>query len=242
MIYNLIQRVILSRYSNKQYIIKKILPFNSQIFTQGIIKCNNEFVVSSGHYNKSYIAKIDLDTGEIYQLKKLEKNYFGEGIAFNNKYIIQLTWKENIALCMDPITFDIKETFNYDGEGWGICYDNKCLFISDGSNVIRKLDNQTYHCIERLFITYKGKKIIGLNDLEYYDNYIYANIWNMDYILKINSRTGVVQTAYDFKNLTSYLKKKSKNIGVLNGITVIGENLFLITGKNWSNAFIVEFE
>lgn len=143
-------------------------------------------------------------------------------------------------MCRDPDTFDIKKTFSYNGEGWGICYDNEYLFISDGSNIIKKMNNQTYHCIEKISVTYKGRKIVGLNDLEYYNNYIYANIWNMDYILKINSKSGIVQTVYDFRNLTSLLKRKNKNIGVLNGITVISQDLFLITGKNWPNAFIIE--
>lgn len=152
-----------------------MLPFNSQIFTQGIIEYNNEFIVSSGHYNSSFIAKIDVNTGEIYQRKELEKKYFGEGIVFNNEYIIQLTWKEKIAFCRDPITFDIIKTFSYDGEGWGICYDNNDLLISDGSNIIRKLDNETYHCIKKISVTYEGRPIMGLNDLEYFNDHIYAN-------------------------------------------------------------------
>ena len=81
---------------------------------------------------------------------------------------------------------------------------------------------------------------MGLNDLEYYNNYIYANIWNMNYILKIDYKSGIVESVYDFRNLVSFLKKKNKNIGVLNGISVISKNMFLITGKNWPNAFIVE--
>lgn len=217
-----------------------MVSFNSQIFTQGIIKYNNEFIVSSGHYNSSYITKIDLTTGEIFQRKKLEKKYFGEGIVFNNKYIIQLTWREKTALCRNPATFDIIDTFDYDGEGWGICFDNKHLLISDGSNIIKKLNNETYHCIEKIPIIYRQRKIVGLNDLEYYNNYIYANIWNMNYILKIDYKSGIVESVYDFRNLVSFLKKKNKNIGVLNGVSAISKNLFLITGKKWPNTFIVE--
>lgn len=219
--------------------IEGVYPFDKDIFTQGLIKCNDDIIVSSGHYNTSFVGKLDLNNGKVNNKKKLEKNFFAEGIVSNNDFIIQLTWKENIAFFRNPETLEIEKYEHYAGEGWGICYDEKYLYISDGSHCLKRINNQNFQIEEIMEILYEGNKLNKLNDLEYYDGYIYANVWKSRYIYKINLSTKRVERIFNCAELINYCKKINRNINELNGIAHIKDNLFLISGKNWPRIFLV---
>lgn len=239
MIHKIKQSFLFYRDSSDDYSIKKVFPYNKQIFTQGLLKFNNYLIVSSGHYKNSFIAKLDLMNNEIKQCNFLKEMFFGESITFNGKYIVQLTWKENVVLCRDPDTLNIKKVFFKPGEGWGICCGDNRLFISDGSDTIKLFDKNTFQLIDAVHVFYQKEKIFGINDLEYNNGYIYANVLNTSYIIRIKSLTGEIDKIYDFKSLLKYF---GKDIGILNGIAFVSKNDFLITGKNWNNIVLVELK
>ena len=220
--------------------IVKDYPFDNKIFTQGLIKYNNIILVSSGHYNKSFLGQLDLSTGKIDNKQKLEDHFFAEGITYNNSYVIQLTWKENVAFFRNPKTLKIEKCVQYTGEGWGICFDGEHLYMSNGSNYVKKINNQTFRTEKLLEIFCDGKRLNRLNDLEYYNGYLYANVWKSKYIYKVNLSTGKTKKIFDCTALIRFCKRINRNINELNGIAHIKDNYFLISGKNWPRIFLVQ--
>lgn len=218
-------------------------PHNPQSFTQGLVVLGSELYESSGLYGLSKLKKSNLQTGEVIKEISLPPNYFAEGIAICNNRLILLTWKENKALVYDPRSFELLQEFSYSGEGWGLCLDGDCIWMSDGSSQLYRRSALTFEIEKKLSITADKKTFKGLNDLVCVDNYIYANIWRMDIILRIDKQTGEVTGIIDASNILSNKQKaKLSPEAVLNGLAHRQETqTFLLTGKYWPSIFEVRF-
>lgn len=252
-----------------QYTVEviNVYPHDPTAFTQGLLIENGVFFESTGLRNQSTLREVDITTGEVIRsvdvtrtAQELETmtNYFAEGLEWVNDSLIQLTWQANVAFVYDPITFEQTGTFEYDGEGWGICYDDRYIFVSDSTEYIAIRDPETFDLIGRMLVTLQGSPIQArlLNELECVGDYIYANLWQTDFIVQIDKYNGNVVGIIDAANLMTpemiseipgSTQDDAGNVlppsgAVLNGIAYNPEtDTFFITGKLWSRVFEVRF-
>lgn len=171
---------------------------------------------------------------------------FAEGLALVGNRLIQLTWREECALVYDLETFDLIDVIRYDDtpdqidQGWGLCFDGERLIMSDGSDQLYFRDAETFERIGAVTVTYASQPLARLNELECVDGFVYANIYQRPYIVRIEAETGVVTGIVSVTNMLT--PEEQIGIDVLNGIAHIpGTDRFLITGKNWSRLFEVRF-
>ena len=223
----------------KATVVKSYVHNNSS-FTQGLEFNEGTLYESTGLNGKSKIAKVKLETGVINQEIGLDANYFGEGITILGDKIYQLTWQNQKCFIYDKNTMQIEKDVPYTGEGWGLCNDGKSLIMSNGTEMLTFRNPQTFQ-IERTIEVYDqvGPRV-RLNELEYVDGKIYANVWMLDLILVIDPATGKVLAEVDCSDVV----KAGKGGGeVLNGIAYNPQSKKMyLTGKNWSNLLEVSIK
>lgn len=220
------------------YKIINQFPHDTNAFTQGLAFEDGILYEGTGKYGESQLRKVDLQTGKVLKIHNLTDNYFGEGICIFDDKIIQLTWKSETGFVYDKNTFDLVKIFYYQTEGWGITHDGKNLIISDGTDNLYFLNPKTFTEVKRIEVRFANKQIIKLNELEYIDGKIFANIWMEDRIAIIDPANGKV-TAWI--NLTGLLKQENTENSVLNGIAFDEQNKRLfVTGKYWPTLFEIE--
>ena len=218
-------------------------PHDSNAFTQGLEFFGERLFESTGLYGNSSIREVDLQSGSTIDLVMLDTDMFGEGLTFlDENRILQLTWKSEEALIWELDTLRIKDSWKYEGQGWGVCLlDDGRLAMSNGSSSLSFRDPKTFEVINSIEVTLDCVKVEKLNELECDDQTIWSNIWQTDRIIGINPSTGHVTHVLDASNLP--LNKESlPSDAVLNGIAQItGSENFLITGKLWPKIFEVSF-
>jgi len=194
----------------------------------------------TGQKGRSSISKIDLEKGEVLLKTSLNRRYFGEGITIFRDKIFQLTWRSNIGFVYDKNTFSRLNTFYYSGEGWGITHDKEHLIMSDGSSEIKFVNSDNLKIVRKIQVTENQSLLKNINELEYINGEILANVWYSDYIYKINPDSGKVVGKIDLSGL--YPKQnRSHRDAVLNGIAFDKEkNRLFVTGKLWPNLFEIE--
>ena len=214
-------------------------PHDRTAFTQGLVFADGHLLEGTGQKGDSSLRRVDLDTGKIEKIASLNSHYFGEGITVLNNNVYQLTWQNRIGLVYDVDTFDVKKTFQYSGEGWGLTTDGKRLIMSDGSAIIRFLDPETFEVVKRISVHRRDskEKIGRLNELEFVNDEIWANVWYEDHILRISPKDGEVLGWIDLSSL--YPRNKRGSVEeVLNGIAYDAKKKRLfVTGKNWPQLF-----
>lgn len=214
-------------------------PHDSNAFTQGLEIYNGNLYEGTGLYGSSTLRRVDLESGEIKKLIRLPEKYFGEGITVIDNKIYQLSWKENTAFVYD-LKFNLLKEFNYQGEGWGLANDGQNLIMSNGSEYLYFRDRYSFEINNEIRVHFKNKIIKNINELEYIDGYIYANIWQTDYIIKIDAENGEIVSYLD---LTNILNKDDygEEIDVLNGIAYDQkDDHLLVTGKLWPKIFRIK--
>ncbi|MDO4432370.1 MAG: glutaminyl-peptide cyclotransferase [Aerococcaceae bacterium] len=210
-------------------------PSDATAFTQGLeYHTEKGLLLSTGLYGESSIGYLNLETGEREQVQSLEARYFGEGITVMPDGIWQLSWKEQTAFLRDVETLEVLQTAHYVGEGWGIAYDDSrsVLWLSNGSSKLQQYHPQTFAKLESLSVTENGKPVEKLNELEYANGFLYANIWQTNRIVKIDLETGAVVASFDLSEWVEPLQLTNPN-DVLNGIAHIEGERFYITGKRY---------
>lgn len=216
-------------------------PLINRSFVQGLEYDNDgSLLLSNGKYGQSELIRIIPGYKEITQKIDLDDKYFGEGLTIANDKIYQLTWKENIVFVYDKNTFKKLDTYHLDGEGWGICSHKNNLIVSNGSDKLQFFDNNFDKVKEDLPVTYNGKKLDGLNELECVKDKIYANVFGDDNIYRIDIITGKVDLVVN----TDKIDKSSYSDpnDVLNGIaSVPGSDDLIVTGKNWYSLYKIRF-
>ncbi len=222
------------------YRIVNTYPHDPRAFTQGLVFADGVLYEGTGLRGQSSLRKVDLKTGTILQVRQLPVRFFGEGITIYGNRVIQLTWRARVGFVYHKQTFQLLDTFNYSTEGWGITHDGRSLIISDGTSTLYLLDPQTFREVGRLEVHTRDGPVSRLNELEYVQGEIYANVWKTDRIARISPQTGEV---VGWINLEGLLEPEDRyrRIDVLNGIAydVKNDRLF-VTGKLWPKLFEIE--
>ncbi|HRP01500.1 MAG TPA: glutaminyl-peptide cyclotransferase [Candidatus Kapabacteria bacterium] len=222
-------------------IVRKF-PHDSLAFTQGLDVYNGFIYESTGQLGQSSIRKVDWNTGEVLKKKSIPFKYFGEGLTIFNNEIYYFTWQDKIGWTFDIETFNQKTPFCYDSEGWGLTSNDKSLIMTDGTNLIRYKDKDNFNTLAIKEVLYQGQPLKFLNEIEYVDGDIYANIWGKDQIAVIDEKTGAVKTLIDLSFLRNELEG-SRLAEVLNGIAYNSETkTFIVTGKNWPFYFELKID
>jgi glutamine cyclotransferase len=221
-----------------RYKIVNTYPHDPQAFTQGLEFHDGYLYEGTGLKGKSSLRRVELRTGRVVQIHRLPSEYFGEGITILGDKIYQLTWQNGVCFVYDKRTFRQITQFRYDGEGWGLTNDGKHLIMSDGSEVITFRDPDTFAEVRKITVRAQGKPVKNLNELEYIEGEIWANIWYSDIIARIDPSTGIVKAWVDMEGLPV----PNRDIeAVLNGIAYDRQNKrIFVTGKNWSKLFEIE--
>ena len=212
-------------------------PHDPTAFTQGLVFTDGRLLEGTGKKGDSSLRLVELETGKTAKLASLNSHYFGEGITVLGKRVYQLTWQNRIGLVYDLDTFNVEKTFQYTGEGWGLANDGKRLLMSDGTAMIRFLDPNTFEVVKRITAHGAEGKISKLNELEYVNDEIWANIWYEDRIVRLSPENGELLGWIDLSGLYPRSKRTS-NEDVLNGIAYDAESKRLfVTGKNWPKLY-----
>lgn len=207
-------------------------------FTQGLIIKDNIAWESCGLYGKSQLKKWNLQTGKVINRTRFDNKYFAEGLTLFNNHLFMLTWKSGIAFEIDPITLKTIKKHSYEGQGWGLTTDGKQLIMSNGSNVLQFINPQTFKVEKSIKVNFDKSPVNHLNELEFIDGEVWANVYQTDVIVIINPETGNVIKKHHLPNLLSNNIRKP---GVLNGIAHdVIHNKTWVTGKNWP--FIFSFK
>ena len=214
----------------------KTTGHDAKSYTQGLEIHNNILYESSGQYGASSIRKVNIKTGQLITEKKLDPSFFAEGLTVMNGKVYQLTWKEGQCIIYDEDLKELKKIGfrSTNGEGWGICNDGVSLIISDGSNKLSYINPETF-AVEKVMEIYAGNTPVNyLNELEYVNGFIFANIYTTNQIAKIEAKTGKVLGVIEL----SSLKNENPNGEVLNGIAYQKtSNTFFVTGKYWDKTY-----
>jgi len=220
------------------YKIVQTYPHDSSAFTQGLtFDDNGNLIESTGLNGESSLRRVNLINGQVLQQFDLPYEYFGEGIAVVNNKIIQLTWQNKIGFIYDEKTFEPIGNFTLNTEGWGLTFDENHLIMSDGTANLYFLDPTTYQTIKSVSVQDAKGPVKNLNELEYINGYIYANIWFDSKIAVINPITGQVEAYIDLTDIAQPYVEKNPN-SVLNGIAYNTQtNQLYVTGKNWSSIY-----
>jgi len=227
------------------YEVVRAYPHDPQAFTQGLVYADGQLYESTGLYGASSLRRVELATGTVLQQHNLEAAYFAEGLALVDDRLIQLTWQSHVGFVYDRDTFALQSQFSYPTEGWGLAYDGKQLIMSDGTATLHFLDPDTLAEMRSVQVTDGITPVVRLNELEYVEGEIWANVWQTDRIARIAPRTGKVVGWID---LTGLLGQAARQNGaatdhedVLNGIAYdqAGERI-LVTGKFWPTLFEIK--
>ena len=221
--------------------VVKEYPHDPVAFTQGLVIRDRILNESTGLYGRSTIRQVDLETGKVERFVKFDDQTFGEGMTVLGDEIFVVTWENRIGYVLDRNTLESKRSFRYSGEGWGLTDDGKQLILSDGTAMLRFLDPKDGRVIKKLPVRDGNKLVDKLNELEYIDGVIYANIWFSRRIARIDAKTGKVLSWIDATPLWQHVDLTDPHEDVLNGIAYDRESKKLyVTGKRWPKLLEVE--
>ncbi|NNM23498.1 MAG: glutaminyl-peptide cyclotransferase [Flavobacteriaceae bacterium] len=223
------------------YEIVESYPHDRNAYTQGLEFDGDTLYESTGQRKKSSLRKTNYKTGEVLKKVQLADQFFGEGLTILNDKIYQLTWQSKTGFIYDKATLEKKGTFvfNKSAEGWGLCNDGAVIYKSDGTEKIWTLDPNTLAEQGYIELYTHSSKIPRVNELEWVDGKIYANIYQKDAVAIVNPENGAVEGVIDFKGLKDQVTQHSE-LDVLNGVAYKGEpGILYITGKNWDKLFKV---
>lgn len=224
---------------NLSYEILATLPHDPTCYTQGLVIDEGIFYESCGLYGQSSLRLVDPATGTVQAETELDASFFAEGLALLEGKLYQLTWRENTGFVYDASTFEQLRAFNYQTEGWGLTTDGSALILSDGTNTLYWLDPGTMQIVRQVNVSYQGQSVEYLNELEFINGLIFANIYLTDTIVAVNPDDGNVVSLIDLTGLRP-AQNQAMQGEVLNGIAYdsINDKLYL-TGKNWPSLYEV---
>lgn len=222
------------------YEIINIYPHDTGAFTQGLVIDDGVMYESTGIKGRSTVRKVDLKTGKVLESIETPSRHFGEGIAIVGNRLIHLTWRSGKGFVYNKNTFDTLRTFSYPTEGWGITYDGRNLIMSDGSSNLYFLDPVSFEHVGILNVYSEDGPVGRLNELEYVEGEIFANLWGSDRIARIDPKSGRVTGWIELYGLLTAEDRKNK-VDVLNGIAYDSrEGRLFVTGKLWPKIFEIK--
>ena len=209
---------------------------DSSAYTQGLLWDDSVFYESTGLYGHSEIRKVDPRTGRVLQSAHLPSDRFGEGLALLDGKLYQLTWQSGIAYVYDKARLAVIDSIRYPGEGWGLAADGTSLIMSDGSDSLRIM-TPDFRVVRTVHVRYEGAPLSNLNELEYISGDIFANVYQSDWVIRIDLRTGIAKELIDFADL---YPKRLPSAEVMNGIAASStRGEMFVTGKKWPTMFRV---
>lgn len=222
-----------------RYRVVNVFPHDPQAFTQGLVWADGALYEGTGLEGRSSLRKVELETGRVLQSVALDAGFFGEGIALLGDRIYQLTWQSRVAFLYDRDDFSPRGQLSYPTEGWGLTTDGEALIMSDGTAALYRRDPTTFAELGRLEVHSHGQPIRHLNELEWVEGEVWANIWGTDRVALIDPDTGEVKGWVALDGLLT--SREQQQADVLNGIAYdpAGRRLF-VTGKLWPWLFQVE--
>ncbi len=222
------------------YTVRNTYPHSTQSYTQGLQFADGELWEGTGQLGQSLLRRTELATDRSQVVARLPRSEFGEGITLLDGKVYQLTWQSNKAYVWDAATGAKLREYRYPGEGWGLTTDGKVLYMSDGSEYIHTVDPESFKRLKSTAVTLAGAPVGMLNELEWIDGRIWANVYVTDQIVIINPATGVVEGVVDLTGLLPE-EEVGPETDVLNGIAYdqAGGRIF-VTGKNWDKIFEIE--
>lgn len=222
------------------YTVVAEFPHDESAFTQGLEFRGSTLFESTGLEGQSSLRKVDLETGEVLRQRNLADRFFGEGLTSLKRKIYQLTWKSERAFIYRPWSFERIGKFAYDGEGWGLTDNGRRLIMSDGTAIIRFRRSSTFEVVREIEVTDGSEPVTNLNELEWVNGEIFANVFQTDDVVRINPQTGEVVSRI---NLAA-LRAKEVTEGspdVTNGIAYLqSEDRLFVTGKYWAHIYEIE--
>jgi glutamine cyclotransferase len=224
---------------NYTYSVVSTYAHDPNAFTEGLIFDNGFLYESTGLSGNSTLRRVDLATGDVLQLYSLPDQYFGEGMTLVGDKIIQLTWQSHVGFVYDKYTFELLQNFSYPTEGWGITYDGSQLIMSDGTANLYFLDPVTFQKTGQVQVHDANGPVVRLNELEYINGKVYANIWLENKIAVINPQTGQVEAWIDLSGIIDHQNLDGNS--VLNGIAYdANTGRLFVTGKMWPQLFEIK--
>lgn len=223
------------------YEVVNQFPHDPQAFLQGLV-WHSGFFESTGQFARSSLRRVEYPTGKILQKVDLDPQHFGEGLAMVDNKLYQLTWQSHRGFVYDRDSFKVLREFTYDTEGWGLTYDGKSLILSDGSDTLTFHDPENFKPGRKLSVRFNGRPLNELNELEYIDGEIWANVWHDDRIVRIDPKSGNVKS---FLNLESLYPEKDRTDpeAVLNGIAYdANSKRIFISGKLWPRIYEIRLK
>jgi len=220
------------------YEIVNVYPHDETAFTQGLVFEDGVLYEGTGLYGQSTLRRVELETGNVTQLYSLSDGFFGEGITIFGDKIVQLTWNSGKGFVYDKSSFELLHEFEYPTkEGWGITHNGSALIMSDGTSALYFLDPETFQPLGQVEV-YDEAPVVLINELEFINGSVYANIWKEEKIAIINPQTGQVTGWIDMEGIRDLVNQDSN---VINGFAYDqnGDRLF-VTGKWWSKLFEIE--
>ena len=220
------------------YVAKDSRAIDRDHFTQGLLIWDDALWVSSGLYGESFVARYDWPSMANRQVTQLPNQYFSEGLAELNGRIYVLTWRSQKLLVLDPNSMKIIESYHMPGEGWGVTSDGSQLWISDGTHRLSVWKNNKIK--QTIEVTYDGKRVSRLNELEWINGEIWANVWLTNQIVRIDPTSGIITSIIDLHGLLPR-DKRQRDTDVLNGIAVDPKTgAIWLGGKRWPSLFNIE--
>jgi glutamine cyclotransferase len=219
------------------FTLVRVFPHDTSAYTQGLAYRDGFLYEGTGRNGRSSLRKVSLESGEVVQRVDLGSEFFGEGITIIKDKVFQLTWKSGMGFVYDLESFHRLRTFRYSGEGWGLATDGRDLLLSDGTSEIRVLDAESFYEKRRLKVHDRASPVDQLNELEFVEGQIFANVWHSNRIARISPISGEVVGWIDLTGLLSPVYRLDPE-AVLNGIAYdpIRRRLF-VTGKLWPSIF-----
>lgn len=229
------QPIVRAQYAEVEVV--NVYEHQTDAYTQGLQFVDGLMWEGTGNYGQSRLQYTDLETGKRTVVAKLPDDHFGEGITLLGDKIYQLTWQNGVMHIYDRQSFRKIGERKYKGEGWGLTSDGESLYMSDGTPDIRVLDPQSLALKRRIAVTCNGESLPYLNELEWIEGKIWANVYTLDQIVIINPDSGGVEKIVDLRGLLPQ-SEYTESTDVLNGIAydAVRKSIF-VTGKNWSKMF-----
>jgi len=226
----------------REYTFKviNVFPHDSEAFTQGLVYRDGFLYEGTGLNGRSQLRKVRLESGEVVQHTDLSREFFGEGIAIVGNKVIQLTWQSHVGFVYSLADFKLLRQFSYPGEGWGLTSNGNEIFMSDGTAEIRVLNATTLKEKRRFTVRDGATSVNQLNELEYVEGELFANIWQTDRIARISPQSGKVLGWIDLTGLLSPVFRRRED-AVLNGIAYdAAHKRLFVTGKLWPSIFEIQ--
>lgn len=221
--------------------VLSVHPHDPTAFTQGLLFLDGDLYESTGHYGRSTLRKTEPESGTVLDRRDLDNGYFGEGLALMGPRLYQLTWKAGVVLVWDLATMEQVDEHGYNGQGWGLASDGERLAMSDGSSRITFRAADDFRWLSTIEVTLDGEPVERLNELEWVNGKIFANVLGEELILRIDPDTGRVDGVVDASGLLT--PQERRMVDVLNGIAYDAESeTFWITGKFWPRMYRAVFE